>query len=294
VGLIEGFFCLPAQDQSDIVPNSGSSDSNNEAGVDEGGDIDDDHASGIVDEGEAEFPLAGFIQDIREVKDNDKQNDGEDDIAELAVSGNIAMDTDEPTSFDDENCGMMSFELGNLLESKDMVTMGCQVVKIMELIQLGKHEKGLIDPNGKYKSLNACWFGSQKELKDNINKGHSVEDSGIYIRRDTLIKMKWKQGWSEMIEYYRVLGIFSKGYTKWWIHLDDNKVLFVPGSKKYKIFGRIMLQEQSGEMKEVELEKNGAWGPKSVFTIRHMSDIENVEDYELIATEWNCANFLGR
>ena len=54
------------------------------------------------------------------------------------------------------------------------------------------------------------------------------------------------------------------------------------------------MQEQSGEMKEVELEKNGAWGPKSVFTIRHMSDIENVEGYELIATEWNCANFLGR
>ena len=69
--------------------------------------------------------------------------------------------------------------------------------------------------------------------------------------------------------------------------MDDDKVLFVPGSKKYKIFGRMMMQEQSGEMEEVELEKNGAWGPKSIFMIRHISEIKSVEDYELIATEWN-------
>ena len=286
VSLIEGFFCPPAQDQRDMVPNSSSSDSNNEAVVDnEGGDSDDDHGSGSVDEGETEFPLAGFIQDIRKVKDNDDQNDGEDDVAEVTVSGMRATDTDEPTSFNDENGGVVSFELGNLLESKDIATMGCQVVKIMELMQLGKHEKGSIVPDGKYKSLNARWFGCQKKLKD--SKGHSVEDSGIYIRRDTLIKMKCKRGRSETIEYYRVFAIFSKGYNKWWIHLDDDKVLFVPGSKKYKIFGRMMMQEQSGEMKEVELEKNGEWGPKSIFTIRHMSEIESVEDYELIATEWN-------
>ena len=102
-----------------------------------------------------------------------------------------------------------------------------------------------------------------------------------------LIKMKRKPGRSEMIEYYHVFAKCSKGYNKWWIHLGDNKVLFVPGSKKYKIFGRMMMQEQSGEMQEVELGKNGAWGPKSFFTIRHMSEIESVEDYELIATEWN-------
>ena len=67
--------------------------------------------------------------------------------------------------------------------------------------------------------------------------------------------------------------------------MDDDELLFVPGSKKYKILGRMMMQEQSGEMKEDELEKNGARGPKSIFTIRHMSEIESVEDYELIATE---------
>ena len=39
--------------------------------------------------------------------------------------------------------------------------------------------------------------------------------------------------------------------------------------------------------KEVKLEKKGAWGLKSIFTIRHMSEIDSVEDYEFIATEWN-------
>ena len=52
------------------------------------------------------------------------------------------------------------------------------------------------------------------------------------------------------------------------------------------------MQEQSGEMKEVELEKNGAWRPKSIFTIRLMSEIESVEDYKL-QLSGNRPIFLG-
>jgi hypothetical protein len=54
-----------------------------------------------------------------------------------------------------------------------------------------------------------------------------------------LIEMKCKCR-SETIEYYHVLDIFSKGYNKWWIHLDGDKVLLIPRTKKDKIFDRMM------------------------------------------------------
>jgi hypothetical protein len=141
VQLIEGFFHPSAQDQRDMVSNSSSSDSSNECVDNECGESDDDHGNGLVDEGEAEFPLAGFIQDIREVTVKDDQNDGEDDVVEVTIYDKRAMDSDEPTSVEDENGVMVSFELGYLLESKDIATLACQVAKIMQLMQFGKHEK---------------------------------------------------------------------------------------------------------------------------------------------------------
>ena len=39
-------------------------------------------------------------------------------------------------------------------------------------------------------------------------------------------------------------------------------------------------------MKEVELEKNGEWGPKSVFGVRHVGDIVRVEGELGDAFDW--------
>ena len=50
--------------------------------------------------------------------------------------------------------------------------------------------------------------------------------------------------------------------------------------KKYKIMGRMV--EKSGVIAtDVELDKNASWGPKFVFTIKHMCDIVSVEPTEL-------------
>jgi hypothetical protein len=61
---------------------------------------------------------------------------------------------------------MVSFELGKMLESKDIATMGWNVVKVMELMQLRKHEKGLMVPDGWKTQASPCtlvWLPKETE-----------------------------------------------------------------------------------------------------------------------------------
>jgi hypothetical protein len=76
--------------------------------------------------------------------------------------------------------------------------------------------------------------------------------------------------------HYRVLAIFSKHYNKWFLHWDQDEVLFEKGSKKFKVFARMVKQEGSS-WTDVELVKDGNWSPKFVFSIKSMCDIESVE-----------------
>ena len=62
----------------------------------------------------------------------------------------------------------------------------------MELMQLGRIEKGSLLPNGKYKSQSARWFGTKKKVSSQTD-GADVVD-GEYIGHDSLVKMKCKRG----------------------------------------------------------------------------------------------------
>ena len=84
-----------------------------------------------------------------------------------------------------------------------------------------------------------------------------------------------KRGKTEILEYYHVLAIFSKHYNKWFLHWDD-EVLFEKGSTKFKILARMVVKD-GNRIKEVDLEKDGQWGPKYVFSIRPMMQIESIE-----------------
>jgi hypothetical protein len=58
--------------------------------------------------------------------------------------------------------------------------------------------------------------------------------------------------------------------------LGQDEVLFEKGSKKFKVLARMVKQEGSS-WTDVELVKDGNWGPKFVFSIKSMCDIESVE-----------------
>ena len=69
----------------------------------------------------------------------------------------------------------------------------------------------------------------------------------------------------------------SKYQNKWCVHWDDEHLPFEPGMKKYKMLVRIVTNEPGSEMKEVELEKGGEWGPKFVFYMTYVRDIMRIE-----------------
>ena len=75
--------------------------------------------------------------------------------------------------------------------------------------------------------------------------------------------MKYKRGGVEHVCYYQVLCIFSKHYNKWFVHLDEENVPFVQGSKKYKVLVRMMKYAGPNTYEEVKLEKTGEWNPKA-------------------------------
>ena len=100
--------------------------------------------------------------------------------------------------------------------------------------------------------------------------------------------MKYKRGRTENTFYYQVMCIFSKHYNKWFLHLDDTKVPFVPGSKKYKILARMLECTGPNTYEEVKLEKTGEWSPKAVFRIVYMADVMSVEmELESEDDVWN-------
>jgi len=233
-----------------------------------------------------------FMEDIASVNVADSTGASDSDDEEIEEVNEVAA-----TSHDSEEAGVNDsgvvdesfFDVGDsskaylelqaLLETTHIPSMGGRILKIMELMQLGKVEKGSLLPDGKFTSLNARWFGAKKKKKnDSQNDSASTDASGTYIERNSIVTMKCKQGRTESVESYRVLAIFSKHYNKWYIEWDSDRVEFQKGSTKYKILARMVQKVGgSGQYEEVELEKDGPWGPRAVYCLKHMSAIESVE-----------------
>ena len=232
--------------------------------------------------------IPAFVEDLASADESDEA-DGDvaiiDNTGDDGGSDNGGASVD--TLFADDVSGKALLQLKELLANTDISSMGRQALSIMELMHLGKIEKGSLLPDGKFKSLNGRWFGTKKKRGKSGDGNEATEGSDDkYIERDSLIKMKCERGKSSVsIEYYRVLAIFSKHYNKWFIDWDSDKFLFVQGSKKYKVLAR-MMQKDGDEMKEVELEKDGHWGPRSVYCIKHMSEIVSVESELNEVLDW--------
>jgi hypothetical protein len=139
-------------------------------------------------------------------------------------------------------------EKTTLLEFKEMLRgdhsisdIGDCAMRVMEYAQLGKIEKGSVSSEGKFKSLHGRWFNAKKSttLKGADEK---IPCTGQFIQRNSLITLNAKRGKTVSVEYYRVLGIFSKHYNKWYLHWDEEKVPFVFGSKKFNVMALGWLQ----------------------------------------------------
>ena len=100
-----------------------------------------------------------------------------------------------------------------------------------------------------------------------------------------MVQIRCKRGKTELIQCYRVLVIFSKHYSKWYVHWQSDSILFDKDSKNFKFLVR-MVQKDEGDVKEVDLKEDGLWGPKFVYIIKHMCDIADVISELEARFEW--------
>ena len=133
-----------------------------------------------------------------------------------------------------------------------------------KLLQLGKIEKGSASMDGTFKSLISRWFGDKKKKKDEDDEGKEYQ---YFIERDTLIKLSVKKGGQVMVRNYRVLGIFSKYYNKWFVEFEQKQFVFNLQSmtwktdpKKYKLLARMIKLTEQSRYEEVELRTGVASG----------------------------------
>lgn len=225
--------------------------------------------------------LVSFMQDIAETEaiistsNNGGRTGVEEERAETNSSSNIL--SVQESFHSDINSSKSFLEFKLMLQCEKIDEIGVRALRIMELLHLGKMEKGSISSDGRYKSLNARWFGCKVKRSSAPNSSEGVAAEKTMIKRDTLVKFRATRGRDESVEYYRVLAIFSKHYNKWFIHWDSDQVEYVHNSKKYKILARMVKMDGMNSCSEVNLEADGQWNTRSVFTLQSMSDIVSVE-----------------
>ena len=78
------------------------------------------------------------------------------------------------TLHDDINSSKFFLEFKLMLQCEKIEEIGVHALKIMELLQLGKMEKGSITSDGRYRSLNARWFGCKVKKSSDPNSSEGV------------------------------------------------------------------------------------------------------------------------
>ena len=162
-------------------------------------------------------------------------------------------------------------------------SVGVHALKMVELLQLGKLEKGALTSDSKYNSRNGRWFSQKASGASNANskEGDKAQDldKDLWIQRDSLVQSKCKRGKTESIEYYRVLGFFTKYYNKWFVSIEEKFAWEGDPSKMKNVRVLARMMKKSGStFEEVSLEADGDWSPTQVYCIKNFKDIIKVEN----------------
>ena len=81
-----------------------------------------------------------------------------------------------------------------MLVYSNITSIGLYAMKIIELLKLGKIEKGSVSSHGKYTSLYSRWFRSKTKKKNEPKEKIVQASDDVYIERESIITMKYQGG----------------------------------------------------------------------------------------------------
>jgi hypothetical protein len=215
--------------------------------------------------------LASHVNEIREAADDE----ADDDLA-VAEEDSSGADTASATVNEepifDAGDSVNAFDYFKaMMRCDDIGDIAACALKLVQLVQLGKLEKGALTSDGHFNSRNGRWFGKKKKATS-VSVGEEAE---LFIRRNSLIQLNCMRGKSESVEHYRVLALFSKFYNKWFVASVEN-FPWKFDVKNARVLAR-MVKKTGSNYQEVELKEGGDWGPSQIFCVKNYSDILDVD-----------------
>lgn len=282
--LLEEFFKRPKADKRGSQPISAPANQDDEC-QSVGPDTDDDN-----DDDQAEVALKPTDPKVVEGQVNAllraEKAQADDDIEEIDT-----LDTPDDT---DSNCdpppGPADPHLAKCDKSSETYNQFKQLVrtnklgeipvetsKLMALLTVTDSDKcGSIKMDAKFMSRSQRWFNQKSDKKDaTVDPEKGTAD--LFLRRNSLIELRCKVHGQEQILEYRALAFFTKYYNKWFPSIEDEFSWVNDSSKKPNAIVLARLVTKSGSSyEEVELKKNGDWGPHHVFRTVQFKDIVRV------------------
>ena len=279
VAMIEQFFRRPKADPRGKDTVIGDVDDDEDPDAEENNADDFDEAPVVNgDEPMGVGILTTHVGEIREVESSMAEE-------ELAVTDaeTLPIEEAEMESFFDGGDSRGAFDcFKELLRCNDIGNVQSTAFDLVQLLQLGKLEKGSLSSASKYNSRNGRWFSQKASSSVSdvaASMGDEENDSGRFVVRDSLVQMKCKRGRSETIECYRVLAFFTKYYNKWFVAEQDKFPWSddTVNTAKVRVLARLV-KKTGSSYQEVGLVKDGNWAPQQVYVIESLSNVLKVEE----------------
>jgi len=190
--------------------------------------------------------------------------------------------------FNTDNSSAVYEQFKHLLTCDTLEDLATEALKVIECAELGKVVKGSSSQEGKHKARNQRWFIAKAKatsLKDDGDDEEVQGEDAVWIKRDSLVKMGCKHGRVTTVHEYKVLAFFFKYYNKWYMSLDMQFLLTTDPSKRknVRVMAR-MMKANGNSYEKVNLEKDGAWGPRHVYCSKPLKEVLSLV-CDLVGTE---------
>ena len=102
-------------------------------------------------------------------------------------------------------------------QTKELSNISKSALKLIELLQLGKLDKGAVSTSGsiKYNSLHGHWFSAKKKNTDKVDGDESGGSSSrLHVHRESIITLNAEnQDKVVSVQYFCVNGIYKNTRT---------------------------------------------------------------------------------
>ena len=234
------------------------------------------------------------IQGTSETTDPDKIVVEDDDSAETTTEEGVS---NGDVDWDDEgNEHVISFDPPSykgkttldyfmlLLETDQLSSVGLSALKLIEVLQLGKLDKGAESTSGvgKFNSLTGRWF-SAKKVGTGGNQTTNLEEEAspvIKIGRNSIITLNAKNRDKVVSEQdYRVLGIYHKHNNKWYMEVGD-EVVWDPkqlkGMKAWRIMASMVRKVGTEDFEDMRADDLGEWSHSAIYCVTVLNEVVRV------------------